>query len=134
MTGLNKMEIVNHLIEQESCTLTHARDLINGCKHPYQGSGATLATAQVNYQNVVFMTTMALSSLVDTFVSASYLFGNRHNANWEGYTHKQRMRVGKVALAFISGTGLDLMIEYYKLDYDADEIREKFYGIFRVSA
>ena len=113
--------------------LTAARDQINGCPHPYQDSGATLATAQVDYRNVVFMTTMALSSLVDTFVAASYLFGNYHDANAGGYTHKQRMRIGKLALAFISGTGLNLMIDYYQLNYNADEIRNQFFGIFKTS-
>jgi len=76
---------------------------------------------------------MALSSLVDTFVSASYIFGNRHDANAEGLTHKERMEVGKNALAFISGTGLNVMIEYYQLDYNADKIRKQFFGIFKVS-
>ena len=75
------------------------------------------------------MTTMALGSLVDTFIAASYLFGNRHDSNAAGYTHKQRIRLGKLALAFISGTGLDLMIEYYKLDYDPTEIRKQFWAL-----
>ena len=114
-------------------SLTAARDQINGCPHPLSTSGATLATAQVDYRNVVFMTTMALSSLVDTFVQASYVFGNRHDANAGGYTHKERMSLGKSALAFISGTGLEIMIEYYRLDYNADEIRSQFFGIFKIS-
>ena len=86
-----------------------------------------------DYRNIVFMTTMALSSLVDTFVQASYIFGNRHDSNAGGYTHKERMKIGQVALAFISGTGLNIMIEYYKLDYNADEIRNQFFGIFKIS-
>ena len=113
-------------------SLTLARDLINGCPHPLSTSGATLATAQVDYRNIVFMTTMALSSLVDTFMAASYLFGNRHDANAGGYTHRQRMNAGKIAMAFISGTGLDLMIEYYRLDYNADEIRTQFFRHYKV--
>ena len=76
---------------------------------------------------------MALSSLVDTFVQASYVFGNRHDSNAGAYSHKQRMKIGRTALAFISGTGLDLMIEYYKLDYNAEEIRNQFFGHFKIS-
>ena len=74
-----------------------------------------------------------MASLVDTFVQASYIFGNRHDANAGGYTHKQRMQIGQVALAFISGTGLDIMIEYYRMDYNAEEIRNQFFGIFKTS-
>lgn len=36
------------------------------------------------------------------------------------------------AFAFISGTGFELMIEKYALDYDADKIRTVFYEKFHV--
>ena len=75
---------------------------------------------------------MLVGSIVDTLVSAAYIFGDRHHANSEAHSHKQRMKLGKVAFAFIQGTGLDVMIKHYKLDYNAEEIREKFYFIFRI--
>lgn len=36
------------------------------------------------------------------------------------------------AFAFISGSGFELMIEQYHLDYDADKIRSAFYEKFHI--
>jgi len=44
------------------------------------------------------------------------------------------MRTSQQALAFIAGTGLDIMIQEYEMDYDADSIRENFFQIFHVKA
>lgn len=38
----------------------------------------------------------------------------------------------KEALAFIKGTGLDIMLEYYGLAYDADLLRESFLERFNL--
>jgi hypothetical protein len=45
---------------------------------------------------------------------------------------KSVMKVSKESLAFIQGTGLDLMIQEYQIDYDASKIRHCFYRRFGI--
>jgi len=42
------------------------------------------------------------------------------------------MATSKQALAFVMGTGLDIMIQEYGMAYDPDDLRETFYHIFHV--
>ena len=81
----------------------------------------------------MFLTTMALSALANTMLDAAYLFGYRKKAHSNGHTNPVLQARAKEAYAFISGTGLDIMIEYYKLDYNAEEIRTQFCGHFKTS-
>ena len=87
---------------------------------------------QVDYKNLVFITTMALSALVTTLLDAAYILGYRSKRNAEGKTNPKLENSSKEAYAFISGTGLNIMIDYYHLDYDPEEIRNKFNGLFKV--
>lgn len=76
------------------------------------------------------MDTLCLSSLVDTIIDASYLFGYR-----ERYTKNpvsnERMSMAYEAYAFISGTGLDKVIQFYGLDLDAERLRTNFESLWR---
>ena len=42
------------------------------------------------------------------------------------------MEASRQALAFIRGTGLEVMIQKYGMDYNADSLREIFYGQFHI--
>lgn len=42
------------------------------------------------------------------------------------------LEASKQAFAFISGTGLEIMLEEYGLDYDAEKIRENFNQKFHI--
>jgi hypothetical protein len=43
-----------------------------------------------------------------------------------------RVVQAKEAMVFIQGTSLEAFLDFYKLDYNAEELRDKFYEIFKV--
>ena len=133
MTGLKTMPMTPNWMDTESDTLTQARSLI-GNLHQSGTSGRTLDCniAQVDYKNILFFTTLAVSSLVNSLLEAAYILGHRRKKNAEGKTNPRLQKASRQAFAFISGTGLDLMIERCQLDYDPDEIRSQFYILFNV--
>mgnify|MGYP001617392596 FL=1 len=45
-----------------------------------------------------------------------------------------KLESSKQALAFISGTGLDILLQEYGLDYNADSLRRLFYQTFHVKS
>ncbi len=65
-----------------------------------------------------------------TLFEASYAF--IHTNGKMTKEHLAKIGTSKEAFAFISGTGFDIMLEEYGLDYDADAIREFFYQRFHV--
>jgi len=73
---------------------------------------------------------LASSLLKHTIIEAAYAF-----VNTTGKLTKQKrimIETSKQALAFISGTGLDIMLQTYGIEYDPDELRESFYAIFHI--
>ena len=82
----------------------------------------------------MFTTTLALSSLVNSILDAAYIFGYRKKKQSEGHINPEMVENSKEAFAFISGTGLNMMIEYYQIDYNAEELREKFYHLFKINS
>lgn len=60
--------------------------------------------------------------------------GYRAKKNAEGKTNPKLVERGKEAFAFVQGTGLELIIDYYQLDYNPDEIRDQFFNLFKVSS
>ena len=132
MIGLDLIKMENHLIDQESNTLTHVRDYIGSLHHSNtSGRIQDYKVANVDYRNIIFFTTLALSALSEVILDASYIMGHRQKANSEGKTNPKLQESSRDAYAFISGTGLELMIEYYQLDYNAEEIRFQFYQRFK---
>ena len=79
----------------------------------------------------MFFSTLALSTLVNTILDAAYVLGYRSKKNAEGKINPKLEAKSRQAYAFVSGTGLDLMIKYYQLDYDPEEIREQFFKRFK---
>ena len=107
-----------------------------GNLHVSHGSGKihNFKVVEVDYRNIVFATTLALSALVNSMQDAAYLFGFRKKKTSEGFINKKLYESSKEAYAFLSGTGLEMMIEYYQIDYDAEELREKFGQIFKTTS
>ncbi len=132
------MEIVNHLIGQESNTLSHLRNLI-GSVQKYETSGRIQESnyANASPRGVYYYTTLALSLLHFTFQEASFAFvatGFIKASTFKNNPgrYKERFKQSRMALAFISGTGLEVMLESYGLDYDAEKLRTLFYEKFHV--
>ena len=76
------------------------------------------------------MDTLCLSTIADAIIDASYLFGYRER-RLKTPVSNARLSIAKEAYAFISGTGLDRVIEYYALDLDADKLRTSFESMWR---
>lgn len=74
-----------------------------------------------------------MSSLVNSILDAAYIFGYRKKKHSEGHINPKMQENSREAFAFVSGTGLETMIEYYQIDYNAEEIREKFYQLFKIN-
>ena len=77
------------------------------------------------------MATMGMACIMEAFKEASWVFTN--TGNYFG-RHKasEMIKVGSEALAFIQGTGLEITLQCYGLDYDANQLRGTFYRTFHV--
>lgn len=72
-------------------------------------------------------TTLGLGAISSAFEEAAMLY------TWtNGYLGKKNMKIANQALAFIQGTGLDVAIKVYGLDYDPQSLRNTFFRIFHV--
>lgn len=116
-------------------SLSAARDLLGGIKHPSSASteAQNYRVYKSDYKSLVFMDTLCTAMIVDALVNAAHLFGYKKikkDIPLKG-AHLYRARE---AYAFISGTGLDKVIEYYQIDLNADELRSRFMSIWRQSA
>lgn len=67
--------------------------------------------------------------VLQTTIKEASLFFTRTDGR-DARANRKMKDVAKQAVAFIAGTGLDIMINQYELDYDAQAIRESFYRMF----
>lgn len=123
----------NALTDIGSATLTQLRDWIGNLRQS-NGSTATpaLNLVEANGRGFFSYTQIAKSVLENTLVEAAYMFVHTNGK----LTHQkiQHIENSHQAFAFISGTGFEMMIEQYALDYDADKIRTGFYEKFHIKA
>ena len=59
---------------------------------------------------------------MNVFAAFHYMIHDKH----------VHMQTSKQALAFVMGTGLDVMLQCYGIEYDPDDLRETFYKLFHV--
>lgn len=126
---LNQIQTERQLTGIESNSLTLARDLI-GQKHQSNTSTETRVSkvVSVDQHNVLIFTTLGLAAIASAMQEAA-MFYTRTN----GYFSKREQRIAHKAMAFIQGTGLDIALRIYGLDYDADSIRSNFFRTFHVN-
>ena len=74
--------------------------------------------------------TIGLSVIVETFKSAAYLFISTGFKIETSGSLKDKIAEGERSFAFIRGTGLEICIQEFELDLDADELRKVFYTMF----
>ena len=79
------------------------------------------------------METMGLACIMSAFREASLAY-TLTSTHFGRQKVKPLMKIGSEALAFVQGTGLELCIKSYGLDYDATELRSSFYRIFNVKS
>lgn len=83
---------------------------------------------EAQLQHLVFINTLGMTSLVQTIMEASYLFiGPTHVWATSAQTGITR-KIAKESFAFIQGTGLEMMLQHYCIDLDADLLRNGFYS------
>lgn len=73
---------------------------------------------------------MIMAAVTNMIVEASYVFSTS-NLSGTKLVNKNNP-IWKQSLAFLSGTGLDIMIKEFNIAYDPDELREQFYNWFNV--
>ena len=77
---------------------------------------------------MLFYTTIGLCTISKAFQEAAMLY------TWtNGYLGKKNEKIAYDALAFIQGTGLEIMIRVYSLELDADQLRDRFFKTFHVN-
>ena len=78
------------------------------------------------------MATAALTMLCQSLLEASFIF-----TKTSGSTTKNNHCSSKIsmqAFAFIQGTGLDIAIQAYGLEYNPKELRDSFNKIFKANS
>ena len=91
-----------------------------------------LDSAQLVY--LLSINTLGLSALTETFKAAAFFVSNsyrtvddsRFNRHYMAHL-KMDLREGEECLAFINGTGLDVMLESYYLAYNPERLRTQFF-------
>ena len=116
---------------QESSSLTQLRNVIGRI---HQSATSTVIqdfpVIEANARGFYQYTRLATTILRHTFFEASYAFV--HTDGKPTKEHLAKIGTSKEAFAFISGTGLEIMLEEYGLDYNADALREFFYQRFNI--
>lgn len=82
---------------------------------------------EVDARNVLIMTTMALAIICNSLRDASYLFST---SSINVRNHRDKFVIATEAYAFIQGTGLEVTIQQFELDLNADRIRYEFGKVF----
>ena len=75
---------------------------------------------------LMFMNTLGLSILVDALKSSAFFINGSNGFKLRRYGCK----IGSSSLAFIQGTGLEIMLNTYHIEYNADELRNNFFSLF----
>lgn len=62
-------------------------------------------------------------------IGLSIIYQELRYASWAYFNPKHHPRTASDSLAFIQGTGLDIVIDTYHLMYDADRLRNVFFSM-----
>lgn len=79
---------------------------------------------------LITLNTIGEAVLVEAFKEAAYYL-NHTNGNGLSRTNLEQMSNGEASYAFLKGTGLEMAIEYYHLDYRAYDLRRSFMEMMR---
>ena len=132
MTTLGQTMMENSWIGQESGMLTQLRQYLGSLPHSSDSTETqdSARYVEANPQGYYAYTNIALSVLRHTFTEAAYMFV--HTDGKMSHDKLIKLESSKQALAFISGTGLDILLQEYGLDYNADNLRRLFYQTLHV--
>lgn len=115
-----------------SSMLSAARSSI-GSAHRFLASTSIQTTVvSIDHRNEYMFTTFGLEAILAAFKEAAYAY--THTGGYSEYDSRSKIAVAWRAKAFIQGTGLEIALRTYNLDYDADHLRSTFFRIFHVKA
>ena len=75
---------------------------------------------------LMFMNTIGMSVLVDVIKASAYYMNGSNGYRLKRYSQS----VGSSSLAFIQGTGLEIMLDTYHIEYSADKLRSNLFSLF----
>ena len=81
----------------------------------------------VDRNNVLMFKSLGIGAISQAFEDASILYTHTNH-----YCSRSQKWLATNAIHFIQGTGLEIHIKQYELDYDADVLRNTFFRIFNV--
>mgnify|MGYP001569631521 CR=1 FL=1 len=76
-------------------------------------------------QLMLLTNTIGLSILIETLKQAGELFLNVH-------PRQSILRESRSCFAFIQGSGLEMLLQEWNLDYEAKHLRRAFYNTFHL--
>ena len=81
-----------------------------------------------NLLKMFILNTLGEAVLVETLRSAAYFFQHSSKGIYRSshYRDQNLLMEGRQCYIFIQGTGLDILIEGYNLDYNANYLRDRF--------
>ena len=85
--------------------------------------------ASLNHNNEILMNTIGMACILNAFQEASMLYTYTN-----GYFGEKKTKLAQQALAFIQGTGLEVTLISYGLEYNANELRSTFFRVFHVKS
>lgn len=78
--------------------------------------------------HIMLVNTLGLSVIVESFREAKYyLLHASSTTKWV----RDKAKEMKPAFLFIQGTGLEMTLQRYGCDYDADQLRTSFYSLVK---
>ena len=114
----------------ESNTLSRLREYLGSVQASKTCISIQVSSVvSVDHRNMLILNTIGACALVETFKEAAMLY------TWtNGYLGKKNYKIAHEALAFIQSTGLEIMIQTYRLDFDAQQLRDTFFRTFHVKS
>jgi hypothetical protein len=111
-----------------SNTLTHARELI-GSVHPLRTytriQTYEVKLVQTDYRNLLMMTTLGMQVIKQALQDAAY-----YVTHTSGTFNRKAMTASYEAYMFVQGTGLEMVIQKFAIDLNAEVLKEEFNKIF----
>ena len=91
-----------------------------------EGSHSMCQSTSCDLQTLMIMNTIGLSILIDTLKDARYYYKRSNNIS------ARRIEEFQSSAAYIQGTGINLIIESYHMNYDPEAIKNGFFYCMRM--
>ena len=87
--------------------------------------------ASNNY--IAYANTLGHAVMIETLKMAAYYLSHSNGMQTRSYNIRSNMKEAKSCYLFVQGTGLDLVLEKFGMDYNTNEIRNIFNYMIRKS-